>query len=162
MVRRAQRQAREIDPETGDSQLSLTNPAMARVEIATQTGNQIRTAEAMRLLVLMGEGKSTLASFPKGKVDPLIQLTLMARDEYEAAEGKDRLGYFRAMIDLYMTTDQKCQLGLKGMAEALERDADRKQRDKHHREKLEFEREKRDGEPSDDALRVVAGRARAG
>jgi hypothetical protein len=154
--RRHEQQAREIDPETGKSQLALTNPERARSEIATQTNLAIRTAEAMRKLVLVGENKTQVATLPAGKVDPMIQLVLLARDEYEQSEGKDRLGYFRAMIDLFTVADQKSTTSLKGMADALERDADRKQREKHHREKLEFEREKRDGEPSDDQLKTIA------
>lgn len=158
-MRRAESVAREVDPETGESKLSLTNPERARNEIATQTNLAIRTAEAMRKLILAGEGKTCAGDFSKGKVDPLIQLTLMARDEYEAAEGRERLGYFRAMQDLFMAADAKSQASLKNMAEALERDADRRQRDRHHRDKMELERLKRDGEPTDDQLKAIAAEA---
>jgi hypothetical protein len=143
---------REPDPDTGELRLSLRDPEIARKEIATQIGLTIRTAAALRRLVLSGPNKTTKMP-SEGTVDPLVQLCLMARDEFEESEPGERSKFFKS----YQAVDAKTQTQMRMLADGLEKDADRKQRDRHHRDKLDAEREKRKGELSDDDLQLIAG-----
>ena len=147
---------REPDPDTGELRLSLRDPEIARKEIATQIGLTVRTAAALRKLVLAGANKTT--KMPgEGVVDPLVQLCLMARDEFEQSEPGERAKFFKSMVEIYQAVDNKTQTQMRMLAYGLEKDADRKQRDRHHRDKLDAEREKRKGELSDDDLQLIAG-----
>ena len=149
---------REEDPDTGEMRLALRDPEKARKEIAIQIGLTIRTAEMLRKLVLSGPNKTESdKAAGAGVVDPLVQLCLMARDEYEASDPGDRFKFFKSMVDIYTTVDDKTQMQMRMLADGLEKDADRKQRDRHHRDKLDAEREKRKGELSDDDLKLIAG-----
>lgn len=152
---------REEDPDTGEMRLSLRDPEIARKEIATQIGLMVRTAATLRKLVLVGPEKTSIDEAARaGLVDPLVQLCLIARDEYEGSEPAERFKFFKSMVDIYTTVDEKTQTHMKMLADGLEKDADRKQRDRHHRDRLEADREKRKGDPSDDDLKMIAGETR--
>lgn len=114
--------------------------------LLARQGQDIRTADAMRTIVLLPgpDGKKTeLADFPPGKVDPQIQLVLIARDEYMAAEDSiGKLGFFKAMRDVYQMVDSKIPAAMKMVME-----------ERHHREKLEaLERKAGLDEPDDEEV----------
>lgn len=112
-------------------------------EVAAQHATAVRTAEALRKIVLFDSPdckRTEIADFKKGQIDPQVQLALMARDEFLAAEdGNTRLGFFKATRDLFLNVDAKTLEVLKiAMGE------------RHHREKLAAQ-ERRDNlaEPTD-------------
>lgn len=156
---------REVDPETGDKALALRDPEKAAQEVAAQTNLTLRTADLLRRMQLVempGRPATRLEQFPAGKADPICQLVLMARDEWQAAEDpKVKLGYFRLMKDLFCEAEEKVQRGMDAITDALGKDADRRQRDRHHKDKMALEREKRETPPTDGELRQIAGYADA-
>ena len=92
----------------------------------------IRTAEAMRKMVLTGPEKTELSSFPAGQVDPQIQLVLIARDLMNDADDMNaKLAAFRSMRDVFLSVDSKVHEVLK-MA----------MQEKHHQENLQVQRER--------------------
>jgi hypothetical protein len=121
--------------------------------VSSQQMLALRTAEALRKVVLLDNGsekKTELAEFTKGQVDPQLQLVLIARDHFlEADDSVGKLGFFKAMRDVYLNVDQKTMAFL-----------DMVMRERHHREKLEaFERKSGLAEPSDAEVDAAIGDA---
>lgn len=91
-----------------------------------------RTAEELRKVILLdgknGQKRTEISDFSKGQVDPQLQLVLIARDEFLAAEDPNvKLGFFRAMRDGFIKVDEKTMQVL-----------DVAMKERHHREKLEL------------------------
>lgn len=102
-----------------------------------------RTADAFKKMVLLDSDKARkteLSDFAKGEVDPQIQLILIARDEFLAAEdGVGKLGFFRSMRDVLLTAREA---NLKWLTLAMQ--------ERHHREKMALlEQKMGNDEPSD-------------
>ena len=106
----------------------------------------VRTAEEMKKLVLVGTKGSRMTElddFAKGQVDPQLQLVLIARDNFLAAEDPtSKLGFYKAMRDVFLNVDTKTMQVLEIAM-----------KERHHREKLEaLERKAGMAEPSDDEV----------
>lgn len=105
-----------------------------------------RTAEAFKGLVLLDSEKcrkTELADFAKGQVDPQVQLILIARDEFLAAEDAvGKLGFFRSMRDVLLSARES---NLEWLKLAMQ--------ERHHREKLAMlEKKANRDEPSDEEV----------
>lgn len=156
---------REVDPTTGETTLALYDEDKARKAISNAHRMALRTAEALRKLVLFAPegdviGKSEVTDFAPGQVDPAVILVLKARDSY-LTEEKDyaRLGFFKEMRTLYQEIRTQNAELVKAMAAAIERQRDREQADRHHREKLEFLKGKSEKDKSGATLRALMDRA---
>ena len=113
----------------------------------------VRTSEKMRKMVLLpteSQRETRLSDFAKGEVDPLLQLVLIARDSFSAAEDDaSRLGFFKAMKDVFLEADKKTMAVM-----------DMAMKERHHQEKLNALREKAGlTEPTDAELEKEAGDA---
>jgi hypothetical protein len=156
---------REIDPETGNVALALYDEDKARKTISNSHRMALRTAEALRKLVLFAPegcviGKSEITDFAQGQVDPAVILVLTARDSYLKEEQPfARLGYFKEMRALLQEVRAQNSELVKGMTVAIERQRDREQADRHHKEKLEFLKGKTDKDKSGTTLRALMDRA---
>lgn len=156
---------REVDPDTGQVALALYDEAKARQTISNAHRMALRTAEALRKLVLFAPegcviGKSEITDFPPGKVDPIVMLVLKARDSYLTEEKEfARLGFFKEMRALYQYAQERTAELVKSMTAAIERQRDREQADRHHREKLDFMKGKTDKDKSGTTLRALMDRA---
>lgn len=123
--------------------------------VSAQHGCAVKTADAIRRLVLFdyGDQKATeladIVKGAKGKIDPLLQLVLLARNDYRDAEdGQVRLGFFKAMKDLLVTADDKTM-----------RILDMIMKERHHMQKLAVLDRKVNGddEPEDAELEKIGG-----
>jgi hypothetical protein len=156
---------REVDPETGNVTLALYDEGKCRQTISNQHRMALRTAEALRKLVLFAPdgcviGKSEISDFPPGKVDPIVMLVLKARDSYLKEEKEfARLGFFKEMRALYQTAQERTAELVKSMTAAMERQRDREQADRHHKEKLNYLQGKTDKDKSGTTLRALMDRA---
>lgn len=95
----------------------------------------VRTATDLldiRLQDMKGVKKSELSDYPHGKVDPQIQLLLIARDNFEKAEEPtERTVFFKEMRSVLQTVDDKCRAILDMML-----------KERHHQENLQLMKEK--------------------
>ena len=120
-----------------------------------QHANAVRTSVALQKVVLLPRGdeqETRLTDFAKGQVDPQMQLMLIARDHFQAAEDDaSKLGFFKAMRDVFLSVDDKT---MKIMDMAM--------RERHHQEKLAVLREKLgSNEPTDAQLEADAAQTDA-
>lgn len=117
------------------------------------------TAKSLRRLQLFDSDEiratrlSELAK-PKGRwkaVDPALQLMLMARDEFLAAQDdpKIRLGYFKLMQDNYASTLKRNGDELLNLISVAQRQA-------HHQDEMEIRKSAKGDEPSDEELERMA------
>ena len=103
----------------------------------------VRTSEAMKKLVLVDTlkaRKTELNDYAQGQVDPQLQLILIARDEFLAAEDAvGKLGFYRSMRDVMLSAREN---NLKWLTLAMQ--------ERHHREKIALMEQKLGSdEPSD-------------
>ena len=106
----------------------------------------VRTADALRKVVLSGAERTRCEKYSAGRVDPYMQLLLMACQEYEGAEdANSKLGFFREMRSMYAAADTKVQAALE-MA----------MKERHHRDKMMVLEAKSGGEPTEDEIRKIA------
>lgn len=122
-------------------------------EVTSQHMQACRTAAEIRKVVLFdtpGQKRTELADYSKGEVDPQLQLVLMARDCFLAAEDTiGKLGFFKTARDIFLNVDEKTMKIL-----------DMAMRERHHREKLEALLKKSGGDdPSDDEVNAALGDA---
>ena len=140
-----------------DENAPLTDPAQVRRVIADTHSLTLRTAESLRSLVLFGPNCTKVESLPAGKVDPLVQLTLLARDQWAASDNENtKLGYFREMRAIYASVDDKTSAAILELSRALERQAEANQRDRHHADKMDLLRLKAGTEPTDAELEAAS------
>ena len=99
--------------------------------IASRHRQSLRTSEALRKVVLVdtkGGRRTELDDFPKGQIDPQMQLLLIARNEFLAAEDPTtKLGFYKSMREVYLAMDKRIMDTMQMvMAE------------RHHNDKLEL------------------------
>lgn len=159
---------RDVDQVTGAVTLALYDEEKARKTISNQHRMALRTAEALRKLVLFAPdgcviGKSEITDYAPGQVDPIVILALSARDAY-LKEEKDyaRLGFFKEMRALYQCAKEDTFELVKAMAAAIERQRDREQADRHHQDKINLLLEKGNKDKSGQTLRDLMDRAMEG
>lgn len=160
--------ARDVDPETGGVTLALYDEQKARKTISNAHRMALRTAEALRRLVLFAPdncviGKSEIADYAPGQVDPAVVLVLKARDAF-LSEEKDyaRLGFFKEMRALLQEVRNQNSELVKSMTVAIEKQRDREQAERHHQDKIALLRDKGIKDKSGQTLRDLMERSMQG
>jgi hypothetical protein len=160
--------ARDVNAASGAVTLALYDEEKCRKTISNQHRTALRTAEALRRLVLFAPendviGKSEVTDFKAGQVDPQVILALKARDAFlTEANDNVRLGYFREMRSLYQSAKEDCVELVKSMTQVLERQAERDQAERHHQDKMAILKEKGNKDHSGSTLRTLMDRAMEG
>lgn len=159
---------RDVNPDTGAVTLALYDAEKARRAISDQHRMALRTQSALRKLVLFERaqndviGKSEIADYAPGQVDPAVLLILSARDRYLTEENEFvRVQYFREVRNLYESAKADCNELVKSMTLALERQEERAQAERHHKDKMELLREKGKGGRGTGTLRDLIEKAGA-
>lgn len=79
--------------------------------IASRHRASLKTSEALRKVVLIttkADKQTELDDFPKGQIDPQMQLLLIARDEFQNAEDPTtKLGFYKSMREVYLSMDKR-------------------------------------------------------
>jgi 2-methylcitrate dehydratase PrpD len=113
--------------------VNQTQAEMNRFELAIDARyrSSMKTAEALRKVILLDTKeyrRTELGDFPKGQVDPQMQLLLIARNEFLTAEDPTtKLGFYKSMRDIHQTIN-------KNTMEVM----DMAMKERHHRDKLEL------------------------
>lgn len=168
---------RDVNQQTGEVTLALYDEEKARKTISNAHRLALRTAEALRKLVLFepelveGEAptsahtvrKTEIGDFAQGQVDPAVIMVLKARDSY-LSEEKDyaRLGFFKEMRTLLQEVREANADLVRSMTAAVERQRDREQAERHHKDKIELLREKGNKDKGGSTLRDLMDRALEG
>ena len=131
----------------------LRRSLRARLKKAEGTAKRLRRLQLFDSDEIRATRLSELTTAKKGRwetIDPVLQIVLTARDEFQKADDpKVRLGYFKAMQELYLAIDKRNGeelLQLVGLA----------QRQSHHQDEMEVKRLKSGEEPSDAELEALA------
>lgn len=141
-----------------DPNAPLTDPDRVRQAISEAHELTMRTARELKTLVLVGPDCTQVEKLSPGKADPLLQLTLLARDQWMQAQDENiKLGYFREMRAIFTNVDEKTAAAITELSRNLEKQAEMSQRDRHHGEKLELMRLKAGNEPTDAELEDASG-----
>ena len=168
---------RDVNQQTGEVTLALYDEEKARKTISNAHRLALRTAEALRKLVLFDPQpipgkvvtsahvmrKTEIGDFAEGQVDPAVIMVLKARDAF-LSEEKDyaRLGFFKEMRTLLQEVRAANADLVRAMTQAVERQRDREQAERHHQDKIELLKEKGNKDKSGSTLRDLMDRALEG